>query len=117
MSNAARPKSSPLFTDGNHTNGTVKLDPESVTALAAALADVTRPDGALLDAEGAAKLLGVPASWILAEARADRVPHMRLGRYVRFDADELRAWASARSRGPRARRTGSRPVSSGGEGQ
>ena len=55
----------------------------------------------LLDAKGAAELLNVPASWILAEARADRVPHVRLGRYVRFDADELREWCKARYQGPK----------------
>ena len=55
----------------------------------------------LLDAKGAAEMLNVPASWILAEARADRVPHVRLGRYVRFDADELREWCKARHQGPR----------------
>jgi excisionase family DNA binding protein len=54
----------------------------------------------LLDAEGAAELLGVPKTWVLAQARADRIPHIRLGRYVRFDADELLAWAKARQRGP-----------------
>jgi excisionase family DNA binding protein len=54
----------------------------------------------LLNAEQAAELLNVPASWVLAEARADRIPHVRLGRYVRFDADELRAWWETRRRGP-----------------
>lgn len=59
----------------------------------------------LLDAAGAAKLLNVPATWILAEARADRIPHIRLGRYVRFDPDSLEAWwRTTRSRGPRPRR-------------
>ena len=57
----------------------------------------------LLDAEQAGELLNVPKSWVLAEARADRVPHVRLGRYVRFDADELEAWARERVRGPRRR--------------
>ena len=42
--------------------------------------------GALLNAERAAALLSVPATWVLAEARANRVPHVRLGRYVRFEA-------------------------------
>ena len=60
----------------------------------------------LLDAQGAAALLNVPASWVLAEARADRIPHVRLGRYVRFDAAELQAWWLTRRRGPwRARGT------------
>ena len=54
----------------------------------------------LLDANAASALLGVPATWVLAEARADRVPHVRLGRYVRFDADELEAWWRTRARGP-----------------
>lgn len=60
--------------------------------------------GPLLDAAGAAELLNVPETWIRAEARADRVPHRKLGRYVRFDADELRDWCDGtRRRGPRSR--------------
>jgi excisionase family DNA binding protein len=80
--------------------------------------------GPLLDAEGAARLLNVPASWVLAEARADRIPHVRLGRYVRFDGVELAAWWQSRARGPwrkrglaagEARRVaGSNTVPSGG---
>jgi len=54
----------------------------------------------LLDAKAAGVLLAVPPSWVLAEARADRIPHVRLGRYVRFDAAELTAWWRARARGP-----------------
>ena len=54
----------------------------------------------LLDSKGAAALLNVPASWVLAEARADRIPHIRLGRYVRFEAAELRTWWLSRRRGP-----------------
>lgn len=61
----------------------------------------------LLDAKGAAELLNVPKSWVLAEARADRCPHIRLGRYVRFDADELREWSRTRARGPRPTKGGS----------
>jgi excisionase family DNA binding protein len=56
----------------------------------------------LLDATGVADLLGVPKTWVLAEARADRIPHIRLGRYVRFEPSELEAWwRNSRSRGPR----------------
>src|SRR5688500_6736116 len=54
----------------------------------------------LLDAKEAAALLNVPATWLLAEARAERIPHVRLGRYVRFDAGELHAWSLSRRRGP-----------------
>lgn len=54
----------------------------------------------LLDAEQAGALLNVPPSWVLAQARADRIPHVRLGRDVRFDADELWAWVRERAAGP-----------------
>ncbi len=58
----------------------------------------------LLDARGAAELLNVPKSWMLAEARAGRIPHRRLSRYVRFDPDELIAWVDGnRHFGPRPR--------------
>src|SRR5438874_10338343 len=81
----------------------------------------------LLDAIAAGALLAVPASWVLAEARADRIPHVRLGRYVRFDAEELEAWWRARIRGPwrsrgaaagaaRSRRIGAEPVANGRNG-
>lgn len=56
----------------------------------------------LIDASAAAELLSVPVSWVRAEARADRIPHVRLGRYVRFDPAELFEWAhNGRHRGPR----------------
>ena len=57
-------------------------------------------NGRLVDAKQAAELLAVPHTWLLAEARHDRVPHVRLGRYVRFDPDELECWWRARMRGP-----------------
>jgi excisionase family DNA binding protein len=54
----------------------------------------------LLTAAEAAALLSVPKSWVLAEARADRLPHVKIGRYVRFRHDSLIAWVEARERGP-----------------
>jgi len=45
------------------------------TARAAVLRTSAAP---LLDAKGAAALLNVPATWVLAEARAARIPHVRL---------------------------------------
>jgi excisionase family DNA binding protein len=59
-----------------------------------------RPPRPKLDAKGAGELLNVPPSWIMAEARANRIPHVKLGRYVRFDADDLEQWWRARRRGP-----------------
>lgn len=57
----------------------------------------------LLDARQAAAILNVPASWVAAEARAGRIPHVRLGRYVRFNREALLAWCESRATGPRAR--------------
>jgi excisionase family DNA binding protein len=45
-----------------------------------------------MDAADAAELLRVPSTWLLMAARDGRVPHHRIGRYVRFDLDELRTW-------------------------
>jgi excisionase family DNA binding protein len=64
------------------------------------------PEDGLVNAAAAAELLDVPKSWVLAEARAGRIPHVRLGRYVRFEPDDLRAWWREKRQGPPAARTG-----------
>ena len=46
----------------------------------------------LLDAEQVAELLNVPKGWPLEQARAGRIPHVRLGRYVRFRESAIVAW-------------------------
>jgi excisionase family DNA binding protein len=50
------------------------------------------PFAPLIDAKAAGRLLGVPHTWLLAQARAGRIPHHRLGHYVRFSADDLKGW-------------------------
>ena len=57
------------------------------------------PEG-LLTAREAAELLAVPHTWVLAEARCGRLPHIRLGRYVRFRKTILEAWLKEQARGP-----------------
>lgn len=42
-----------------------------------------------------ADFLSVRASWVYAEARARRLPHVRVGRYVRFRRESIEAWAHA----------------------
>jgi len=79
----------------------VRLADDDLARLAGLLAERIAPAEPLADAKAASAALGVPASWVLAEARAGRIPHVRLGHYVRFDLAELRAWASARTTGPR----------------
>ncbi len=66
----------------------------------------------LVDANGAAQMLTVPASWLLAQARAGQIPHHRLGHYVRFDLDELNAWLQT-SQSPAAPRVGGRQPANG----
>lgn len=46
----------------------------------------------LIDAKAASILLGVPYTWLLAQARAGKIPHHRLGHYVRFDPNDLHEW-------------------------
>ena len=58
----------------------------------------------LVDAQEAGDLLGVPKSWVLAQARKDAIPYVRLGHYVRFEPAVLEAWWQARRRGPQSRR-------------
>ena len=59
--------------------------------------DVVTPR--LLDAKAVAELLGVPHTWLLAQARKDGVPHLRLGKYVRFDPADLENWIKSQKRG------------------
>lgn len=77
--------------------------PVDIAALAAELADLIGAQATppLLDDDQAAELLNVPASWLGREARAGRVPHVRLGHYRRYRRDELLAWIDKRATGPR----------------
>lgn len=53
----------------------------------------------LLNADDVAALLGVSRDWIYAEVRANRIPHVRLGRNVRFRASAIEAWIAGIERG------------------
>ena len=46
----------------------------------------------LLDAKEIAERLGVPESWVRESARLGAMPCVRLGRYVRFDLDDVERW-------------------------
>jgi excisionase family DNA binding protein len=54
----------------------------------------------LIDAKAAGRLLGVPHTWLLAQARAGRIPHHRLGHYVRFNPEDLTRWLQDTRSGP-----------------
>ncbi|PWU23512.1 MAG: DNA-binding protein [Candidatus Rokuibacteriota bacterium] len=54
----------------------------------------------------AADLLRVKVSWLYERTRTNSVPHVKLGKYLRFDRDELIAWvAEFRRDGGRSERT------------
>ena len=46
----------------------------------------------LLTAEDVAERLGVTPQWVWAQARAGRIPHVRLGRYRRFRESAVESW-------------------------
>ena len=56
----------------------------------------------LLNADQAAELLNVSKWWVRQEARANRIPHVRLGRNVRFDGEALEELVAGTATGPRA---------------
>jgi excisionase family DNA binding protein len=74
---------------------------ELARALAPLIAEQAQPSP-LLDADQAGELLNVKPTWVAEQARKDRVPHVKLGHYVRFNRDELLAWVDSRTVGPRA---------------
>src|SRR5262249_45353031 len=57
----------------------------------------------LLDAGDVAELLGVPKSWVYAETRAGRLPHIVIGRYRRYRLEAVTAWIEEHEAGARGR--------------
>jgi excisionase family DNA binding protein len=53
---------------------------------------------ALLTADEVAALLQVTKAWVYAETRAKRIPHVPLGRYVRYRRSAVLQWISALER-------------------
>lgn len=47
---------------------------------------------AWLTVQEAANLLRVPVSWLYERTRTNSIPHVKLGKYLRFDHAELTAW-------------------------
>jgi excisionase family DNA binding protein len=48
--------------------------------------------GHLLTAQEVADRLGMTKEWVWAQVRADRIPHVRLGRYCRFREEAIEQW-------------------------
>jgi len=52
----------------------------------------------LLDAAAAAELLTVKPSWVYEAVRAGRLPHLKIGRHIRFLRSDLEAWIDKQRR-------------------
>ena len=53
-------------------------------------------EGDLMDVAEAARVLHVPISWVYERTRRrgrDRIPHIKLGKYLRFVRSEIVMWA------------------------
>lgn len=46
----------------------------------------------LLTAAEVAELLAVPESWVREATRQERLPHLHLGRYIRYHAPAIAEW-------------------------
>jgi excisionase family DNA binding protein len=64
---------------------------ESPTS-AAGLTESGSATDSLLTADEVASLLQVTPAWVYAETRRRRIPHLRLGRYVRYRRSALELW-------------------------
>ena len=56
----------------------------------------------LLTAEEVADLMRVTRAWVYAETRRNALPHLRLGRYVRYRRSAIEEWMRTIERGPGA---------------
>lgn len=66
-------------------------------------AGLDTPDGdRLLTADEVADIMRVTRAWVYAETRRNALPHLRLGRYVRYRRSAIQAWMLAVERGPGA---------------
>lgn len=53
------------------------------------LTEASEEDGRVIDADEAARIIGIPASWFLEQARQGKIHHLRFGKYVRFRLADL----------------------------
>ena len=57
-------------------------------------------DDKLLTADDVADLMRVTRAWVYAETRHNAIPHLRLGRYVRYRRAAIDAWMAQIERRP-----------------
>jgi excisionase family DNA binding protein len=54
---------------------------------------MSEPLAGWITIDEAAALIRVPKSWLYERTRLNTVPHVKLGKYLRFDREELLTWA------------------------
>ena len=54
----------------------------------------------LLTADQVAELLAVPVSWVREQTRNNTLPHLKLGRYRRYQQTAIHAWLHQQQAGP-----------------
>jgi len=62
---------------------------------------ISRPPGGaeeLLDAVAVAAWLGMTPGWVYAQTRADRLPHISVGRYYRYRPSSIEKWLKEQER-------------------
>jgi excisionase family DNA binding protein len=67
-------------------------------------------DDRLLTADEIAELLSVPPTWVREQTRTGTIPHVRLGRYVRFEREAVVAWLEEQRSGRWRKRQPQSPV-------
>ena len=64
---------------------------------------MSEPLAGWITIDEAAALIRVPKSWLYERTRLNTVPHVKLGKYLRFDREELLTWARQFHRDGRGR--------------
>lgn len=62
------------------------------------LEDRDSMDG-LLSIDDLSQLLGVPKSWLYERTRTGQIPHLKLGKYIRFELKAVQAWLEEHQKG------------------
>jgi excisionase family DNA binding protein len=57
----------------------------------------TGHDDRLLDADEVAKMLGVDSAYVYSQARAKKIPSIKLGKYRKFSPSQLKKWLARQS--------------------
>ena len=53
----------------------------------------------LLSAAEVAAIIGMSKRWVEEQARADEIPHVPLGRFIKFRREDVDAWIAEQVRG------------------